>query len=53
VRSAAFRGKRFARNGQVIGKSDAEVGLPSDNQGETVFSSGLSRDICYWQGGVF
>jgi hypothetical protein len=34
------------------GKSDVEVGLPSDNQGETAFSSRLSRDIGRWEGGV-
>jgi hypothetical protein len=37
----------------MIGKSDVEVGLLSDNQGETVFSSRLPRDIDYWVGGEF
>jgi hypothetical protein len=35
---------------QLVGKSDVEVGLPNDNQGETAFSSRLSRDIGYWDG---
>jgi hypothetical protein len=33
-------------------KSVVEVGLPSGNQGETAFSSRLSRDIGHWEGGV-